>query len=308
MSTAITVNHLTKRYNQVTAVKDISFDVERGSLFAFLGPNGAGKSTTISCLTTLQSPDSGEVTILGHQINKEGLAIRRKLGVVFQESLLDPLLTVRENLVTRARCYGITEAERRIKVLAQLIELDGFLRQRYGTLSGGQRRRTDIARALLHQPEILFLDEPTTGLDPQSRQKVWEIIYTLQGELGLTVFLTTHYMEEAERAAMVYVIDHGKIIAHGTPSALRAHYSQSELRLVPCDGGGLEQKLKAARISYTTTLAGFIIKPRSSQEALELLQQHRASIQDFEFRHGTMDDVFLKLTGHAIRELGEDKA
>jgi multidrug/hemolysin transport system ATP-binding protein len=308
MPLAIKVEHLTKRYGSVTAVDDISFEVERGSVFAFLGPNGAGKSTTIGCLTAIHRKDAGSVTINGHELGRDDRDIRRTIGVVFQSSLLDALLTVRENLRIRAAFYGLEDADARIDLLAKLIELTSFLDRRYGTLSGGQRRRVDIARALLHQPDILFLDEPTTGLDPQSREKVWETVYALQDKIGLTVFLTTHYMEETERAAMIYVIDGGRIIAHDTPTGLRMHYSHDELRLVAKDKSVLRRKLEAAHITYRVRQDAIVIHPASSHEALLILERFKADLRDFEFRHGTMDDVFLALTGQAIRESTEEHA
>jgi multidrug/hemolysin transport system ATP-binding protein len=305
MPIAISVEHLTKRYGAFTAVDDISFEVQQGSLFAFLGPNGAGKSTTIGCLTAIHQKDEGKVVVNGHELGKNDGDIRRSIGVVFQGSILDPLLSVRENLGMRASLYHLPDSGKRIEGLAKLIGLSSFLDRRYGKLSGGQRRRVDIARALLHQPSILFLDEPTTGLDPQSREKIWETIDTLQAENGLTVFLTTHYMEETERAAMVYVIDGGKIIAHNTPTGLRSEYSHDELRLVAKNVSELSQKFKEAKLSYLVEHDVLVLQSASSQEALKTLEHFKADINDFEFRHGTMDDVFLNLTGQPIREASE---
>jgi len=308
MSLAIKVEHLTKRYGSITAVDDISFKVERGSVFAFLGPNGAGKSTTIGCLTAIHRKDSGTVLINGYELGQHDDDIRRSIGVVFQNSVLDGPLTVRENLRIRAAFYGLRDIDKRIRSLATLIGLTKFLDRRYGTLSGGQRRRVDIARALLHEPDILFLDEPTTGLDPQSREKVWETIYSLQAKIGLTVFLTTHYMEETENAAMVYVMDGGRIIAHDTPTGLRMHYSHDELRLVAKDLPVLRRKLDSSHIVYRIMRGTLVIQPGSSQEALQILERYKADLRDFEFRHGTMDDVFLALTGQVIREPAEERA
>ncbi|MGI8484799.1 MAG: ABC transporter ATP-binding protein [Thermomicrobiales bacterium] len=232
MATAIRVDHLVKRYGSVTAVNDISFEVATGSLFAFLGANGAGKSTTINCLNTRLRADGGELEVSGHRAGKDDDAIRRTIGVVFQNALLDPLLTVRENLLVRGQFYGITKGGKaRVNELASLVNLTSFLDRRYGKLSGGQKRRADIARALIHAPSLLFLDEPTAGLDPASRETVWTAIANLRQESGLTVFLTTHYMEETERADNVCVIDTGKIVAQGTPTELRAKYAHDELSL-----------------------------------------------------------------------------
>jgi len=212
MPPIIEVKNLTCRYGSLTAVDDVSFTVEKGSLFAFLGPNGAGKSTTISALIDHHGPAA--------------CTIRGRIGVVFQDSLLDAPLTVAANLRSRGKLYGLDD----IAPVVRLLRLDDILTRRYGTLSGGQRRRVDIARALLGSPDILFLDEPTTGLDPQSRNLVWDTIGELRRRLGLTVFLTSHYMEEAEQADQVAIIDHGKIIASGTPAQLRAAYSRDRVR------------------------------------------------------------------------------
>lgn len=283
----VEVRGLTKRYRDVTAVDDVSFDVAPGSVFAFLGTNGAGKSTTIGCLTTVTAPDAGTLSVAGRDVLRDGDGVRRAIGVVFQESLLDPVLTVRENLAVRARPYiaGTAAVRRRIAELAELIELGEFLDRRYGKLSGGQRRRADIARALLPDPEIVFLDEPTTGLDPASRQVVWRSIHELRERTGLTVFLTTHYMEETEEADRVCIIDHGRIIADGTPTQLRAEHSSSILTL--------------------TTAAGTQeIAVPDATAARRILSEHGDDVIDFEFRHGRMDDVFLALTGRVVN--GED--
>lgn len=279
------VRGLTKRYGDVTAVDDVSFEVPPGAVFAFLGTNGAGKSTTIGALTTVIEPDAGAISVAGHDVRTEGDAVRRSIGVVFQDSLLDAALTVRENLTVRARPYlGSTALIReRIESLTDLIDLGGFLDRRYGRLSGGQRRRADIARALLHDPEIVFLDEPTTGLDPASRQAVWHTVHELRERIGLTVFLTTHYLEETEEADRVCIIDRGRIIAEGTPDDLRARYSSSILTLVTADG---TERLSVA----------------DAAEARVILAARGDRILDFEFRHGRMDDVFLALTGRAAGE------
>jgi len=277
------VRGLTKRYGDVTAVDDVSFEVPAGSVFAFLGTNGAGKSTTIGALTTVISPDAGSLEVAGHDVRTEGDAVRRAIGVVFQDSLLDGGMTVRENLTVRARPYlGTTAAIReRIDRLEEIIDLREFIDRRYGRLSGGQRRRADIARALLHDPEIVFLDEPTTGLDPASRQMVWHTIDELRERVNLTVFLTTHYLEETEQADRVCIIDRGRVVADGTPSQLRSTYSSSVLSLVTA--AGTEQLTVA-----------------DASEARRILADRGDAVLDFEFRHGRMDDVFLALTGHGV--------
>ncbi len=286
-SNSVIVDQLSKQYRDVTAVDDISFEVPPSSVFAFLGTNGAGKSTTINCLTTVLEPTSGTLTVAGHDAATEGDGVRRAIGVVFQESLLDNVLTVRENLALRALPYLPTKSaiKDRIETLSDLIELGDFIDRRYGKLSGGQKRRADIARALVHDPEILFLDEPTTGLDPASRKVIWQTIHELRERTGLTVFLTTHYMEETEEADRVCIIDRGKLIADGTPSELRAKHSSSILTLTTASG--MEQR-----------------RVQGSAEARRILAELGDDVLDFEFRHGRMDDVFLALTGRR----GEEKS
>ncbi len=280
MSTGVTVNGLTKRFREVKAVDDISFEVPSGGVFAFLGTNGAGKSTTINCLTTVIPADRGTLTVAGHDVATQGDQVRQSIGVVFQESLLDGLLTVRENLFLRGLPYlgSKDNVTTRLEKLTEVIDLHDLLDRRYGKLSGGQRRRVDIARALLHDPKILFLDEPTAGLDPGNRQLVWQTVKSLRERTGLTVFLTTHYMEETEQAELVCIIDQGRVIAEGSPSELRAKHSSSILTLTT-EGG-----------TSDLTVA-------DAAEARRILLERGDAVLDFEFRHGRMDDVFLNLTG-----------
>jgi multidrug/hemolysin transport system ATP-binding protein len=291
----ITVNRLVKKYGSHTAVDGLSFEVAKGSTFAFLGTNGAGKTTTIGCLTTLKAPTSGEISVLGHEVGRGDKQIRRDIGVVFQESLLDAILTVRENLLIRASLYGMSKAAagRRIGELCEVLDVEEFSDRRYGRLSGGQQRRVDIVRALLHSPSILFLDEPTTGLDPDSREKVWQTVMELQRTFGLTIFLTTHYMAETERADQVRIIDRGKIVAAGTPSELRAAHTSDELRVSLTSAARFDEafdgRARARGIDRHLPVDG-------SREALEVLKHFESDISDFEFRHGTMDDVFLNIT------------
>ncbi len=296
----ISVRSLVKSYGDVRAVDDVSFDVTPGTTFAFLGTNGAGKSTTISCITTLKSVTSGEIHVAGMRVGKDDLQIRRAIGVVFQESLLDPALSVKENLALRASFYGIDSGttRERIEGLSTLLDLEEFLTRSYAKLSGGQKRRADIARALIHQPRILFLDEPTTGLDPDSRDRVWSTILDLQKRLRLTVFLTTHYMEEAERADRIAIIDHGRIVTSGTPTELRSIHAKDELRVTLRDPRRFDQRLgsRAVRAGDVRRVA-----VESSREAMALLREFDADITDFEFRHGTMDDVFLNITRNGGR-------
>ena len=298
---AITVSGLIKRYRGVTAVDDITFDVDDGQLFAFLGTNGAGKSTTIGCLTTTLAFDGGTVQVAGHDVVSEGEKVREQVGMVFQDSLLDPKLTVRENLALRATFAHMdrTKAGRRIAELAELIELDDLLNKRYGQLSGGQRRRVDIARALLHEPRILFLDEPTAGLDPSSRAVVWRTVQELRRSSGLTVFLTTHYMEETEQADRVCIVDQGRIIADGTPAELRAAHSRSVLTVTSDDPSSL-LTLAAEHGALPQQNDQVVQLPvRDAATAQAILAEHGQHVRDFEFRHGRMDDVFLALTGRS---------
>ncbi len=296
---AIIVQNLTKNYGDLIAVNDISFEVEKGTVFAFLGVNGAGKSTTIGCITTTNSITSGKIFINNLEVGKDNNKINKEIGVVFQTSLLDDLLTVRENIITRAAFYKLGQKLKpRLEELTKSLEMELFIDQRYGTLSGGQKRRVDIARALIHQPSILFLDEPTSGLDPSSRKNVWDAIYGLQKRTGLTVFLTTHYMEETEKANMVYLIEKGEIVANGTPQSLRAKYSRDQLKLVSSDNKSLLKRLNNKNLKYRIKDETVIVDIASSSDALSFLKANEKVISDFEFIHGKMDDVFLELTNN----------
>ncbi len=306
MSDIITVSSLKKSYGKVKAVKGIDFTVKKGSLFAFLGPNGAGKSSTIDILCTLNRFDEGDVKIAGYDLKREADDIRKTIGVVFQDSLMDKKLTVKENLMIRAGFYYNTKEKRKeaVKKAAKYSEVDDFIDRDYGTLSGGQRRRVDIARALLNTPQILFLDEPTTGLDPQTRKHVWETVERLQKENEMTIFLTTHYMEEAAKADYVVVMDGGKIVARGTPYELKEKYSFEHIKLKTkaeqdaevrryLDEKGLKWKEKTDFID---------VKIKSTLDAIGVLQPITAMIEGFEVLYGTMDDVFLNITGKELRE------
>lgn len=296
---SIEVVNLCKDYGGRRAVHDVSFSVPSSSVFAFLGENGAGKSTTIGCITTTLAPTSGVISVSGYDVEHHPHDVRASIGAVFQSSLLDPLLSVRENLAVRAGFYGLDtrEAGRRIGMLSDLVGLGSFLERRYGTLSGGQKRRADIARALVHEPRVLFLDEPTAGLDPQSRERIWATIHELRATAGTTVFLTTHYMEETENADRVCIIDRGRIIAGGTPAQLRSRYSSSILTVRSEDHAGVIAACRTRGIDVRAVGADLVIPMASSQTAKELLAV--LPIDDFEFRHGTMDDVFLTLVGGA---------
>jgi multidrug/hemolysin transport system ATP-binding protein len=307
---AIEVEGLTKRYREKVAVDDISFSVDDGGVFAFVGTNGAGKSTTIGCLTTVLPFDAGTVRVGGRDVRREGHTVRESIGVVFQDSILDPLLTSRENLRMRGRLARVAPAalDARIAELSDLIDLHEFLDRRYGLLSGGQRRRVDIARALLHQPTVLFLDEPTAGLDPASRSLVWRTLHELSTRDELTIFLTTHYLEETEEAARVCIIDDGRIIADDTPARLRAQYSRSILSVTTDHPDELVALARAQGADSAPERDGDIVTigVPGADVARRLLAAHGDLVRDFEFRHGRMDDVFLALTGRSVEN--EDAA
>ncbi len=296
MEPIIQIQHLRKSFGEVKAVQDISFSVNQGELFAFLGINGAGKSTTISILCSQLKKDSGEVLVGGRPIGSD--EIKRRLGVVFQNSVLDSALTVKENLASRAALYGITgnEFRQRIKELSALLQLEELLPRTVGKLSGGQRRRIDIARALLHKPDILVLDEPTTGLDPQTRKMLWNVVSKLQKEEHLTVFLTTHYMEEAAEADNIVIIDSGKIVAEGTPLELKNRYTGDFITLYHVS----EEQVKSLGCPYTPLADGFRLEVKSTAQATQLILSNTELFVDYEIVKGKMDDVFLAVTGKKL--------
>ena len=304
MEKIIEVENLTKSYGTVTAVKDISFYVEKGQLFSFLGPNGAGKSTTINILCTLLEFDSGICKIAGYGLGREDKEIRNIIGIVFQDHVLDDLLTVRENLTVRAGFYTKDKAamKRAVFEAAQATELADILDRPYGKLSGGQRRRADIARALLFKPQILFLDEPTTGLDPQTRKNIWQTVKRLQAQWGMTVFLTTHYMEEAADSDYVVVIDHGEIAAKGRPETLRAQYASDTLRLYPSDEAGLSGMLQALQVKFEVSAGHFVVKLPDTMSAMPILESCKPYLSGFQVLQGSMDDAFIGITGKEMRE------
>ena len=295
----IEVENLQKSFGQVRAVDGISFSVEKGSLFAFLGLNGAGKSTTISIMTSTLARDGGKVTIDGLDIDRDSAKIKSKIGIVFQDSVLDSVLSGRDNLKTRAGLYGIygKDYDERIKNLSDLLDLHDFIKRPVGKLSGGQRRRLDVARALINDPKILILDEPTTGLDPRSRKTVWEVIDRYRREKGLTVFLTTHYMEEAAEADYVVILDSGKIAAEGTPNDLKNRYTGDFIRLYNGDKTALSKK----GIAFSEENGYLQIEAENTREAKELILQNPELFDDFEIIKGKMDDVFLSATGKQLK-------
>lgn len=298
MKNIIAIEHLSKSFGEVKAVQDLSFRVKEGELFAFLGVNGAGKSTTISIICGQLQKDGGSVEIDGMDPDKNTDAVKRQLGVVFQRSLLDASLSVRDNLESRAALYGITgEAfKTRLAELAEMLQFGDLLKRTVGKLSGGQRRRIDIARALLHRPKILILDEPTTGLDPQTRKILWTVISNLRHSENMTVFLTTHYMEEAAEADFVVIIDSGRIVAEGTPLALKNAYTGDFITLYHVEEGAV----KALGLPYEPLRDAFRVAVPDTAAATELILQNPVLFRDYEITKGKMDDVFLAATGKAL--------
>lgn len=281
---AIKAENLTKYYDRSAAVDHISFEVEKGSMLGFLGVNGAGKTTAINMLSTLIAPDEGTAEICGMKLGKENEKIRRKIGIVYQQNYLDDILTVRENLMCRGIIHGADkkEAVKQCEKLTEILKLEDILNKRYKLLSGGQKRRSEIAAALMHTPEILFLDEPTTGLDPATRQDVWEIVKSLRENENMTVFLTTHYMEEAAAADNIIILDKGNIIASGTPFYLKETYAKDKLKLFYKNG-------EIKEVMLENTLA-----------ALEIAGREKEKLQGFEVIQGNMDDVFLNAVGKTL--------
>jgi multidrug/hemolysin transport system ATP-binding protein len=304
MQKIIEVSGLKKSYGSVQAVKGVDFYVEKGKMFALLGPNGAGKSTIIDMLCTFLKPDAGQVTLDSLTLGKDDAEIRKKIGAVFQDGLLDPLLTVEENLRARGGLYGLNGQKLKdaVQSAAEAVGVSGILKRPYGKLSGGQRRRCDITRALIHRPEILFLDEPTTGLDPQTRQSVWDTVRELQQSSGMTLFLTTHYMEEAAGADFVIIIDGGLIAAKGSPAQLEEEYTADKLALVCADIPKVKEQLDKLGKPYKQTAEWLTLDIPSSMDALPIIEQCREHLSGFEVTRGTMDDVFLAITGKGIRE------
>lgn len=300
MPPIIQISNLSKSFGKVKAVRDLSFSVDRGELFAFLGVNGAGKSTTINIICGQLSRDSGNITIDNHDLDKDLDAIKSELGVVFQTSVLDPALSVYDNLESRAVLYGIKGAEfkKRLAKLAKILDFKDLLSRPVGKLSGGQRRRIDIARAIIHQPKILILDEPTTGLDPQTRKTLWSVIANLREYDHMTVFLTTHYMEEAAEADHVIVIDSGKIVAEGTPLELKNQYTGDYISIY----GTTEQSIKKLELAYKKIPNGFRLSVPDTKAATDLIIKHPDLFVDYEVAKGKMDDVFLAITGKKLTE------
>lgn len=295
MKNIIEINNLSKSFGKVKAVDNLSFSVKGGELFAFLGVNGAGKSTTINIMCGQLSSDSGKVFIDGYDLDKDVQNIKNELGIVFQNSVLDSALSVYDNLQSRAALYGITgeNFNSRVTELADLLDFKDLLKRTVGKLSGGQRRRIDVARALIHKPKILILDEPTTGLDPQTRKTLWNVIYNLRKKNGMTVFLTTHYMEEAAEADYVIILDNGKISAKGTPLQLKNTYTGDYITLY----GVEENTVQQLGVKYDRIKDAYRLFVRNTKFATELIVKYPDIFCDYEITKGKMDDVFLAVTG-----------
>lgn len=304
MNNVIKVRNLTKNFGNMKAVDDISFEVERGELFGFLGVNGAGKSTTINILCTLANKTFGAVEVCGLELGKKDKEIRNKIGVVFQDNSLDELLTVKENLISRAYLYETNskKIKQNLDRVCEILKIGDLLGRQFRELSGGQKRSCDIARALMNTPEILFLDEPTTGLDPKTRQNLWNNIDYLRKETQMTVFLTTHYMEEAARAKHIAIMDAGKIAVHGTPFKIKEEYSTDKLKVEPSNIDELKGILGEHHLNYKEDTNRLSIDIPNSLYSIELLEKIKKYIKSFEVVQGTMEDAFLNITGKSLKE------
>lgn len=307
---ALKIEHLNKSYDSVKAVNDISLEVAKGSLFAFLGINGAGKSTTINIICSILNKDSGKIYVNGYDLDIDAAKIKSEIGIVFQTSVLDKDLTVRQNLEIRTSFYSLSREEKKENIadIIRLLELEPILNKPVRNLSGGQTRRVDIARAMVHRPKLLILDEPTTGLDPKTRLVVWSLVDKIRTDTGMTVFLTTHYLEEAEQATDVVIMNKGKIIAHGTPVELKNLYSKDYIINYCARNEALERALaeKGVEFSYDEDRVAYKIFIDDTSHAKGLISEFDGYLQDFEILKGTMDDVFLNVTGKNIKLSGGD--
>lgn len=304
MNPIISVKNFVKSYGNFKAVDDISFEVEAGSVFAFLGPNGAGKSTTINTLCTIFEKTSGTLLIDGKDVTENKSDVRAAIGVVFQDSTLDAKMTIEENLKMHCVFYHIPkdEVEERIQFVLQLVDLMAERKKLVGALSGGMKRRVEIARGLIHYPKVLFLDEPTTGLDPQTRSHIWQYILKLQKERNITIFLTTHYMEEAEICDKIAIIDGGKIVAHDTPYALKKQYTKDKAFITTQKEEELEQLLNEYNLEYAKKEGYYRVDAENIEKLLQVISLQKDVITDIEIKKGTFNDVFLEITGKKIRE------
>jgi len=304
MNSIIEVKNFTKKYGDFTAVDDISFSVEEGTIFAFLGPNGAGKSTTINTLCTIFEKTSGTLLIDGKDVTTQKSEVRSSIGVVFQDSTLDAKMTVEENLKMHCVFYHIpkNEVEERIQFVLTLVDLLGERKKMVSALSGGMKRRVEIARGLIHYPKVLFLDEPTTGLDPQTRTHIWAYIQKLQKERNITIFLTTHYMEEAEICNKIAIMDGGKIVAHNTPYALKKEYTKDKAYISTKNETELESLLAQYELSYERKDDYYKVDAENIEALMQVISLHKEEITSIEIKKGTFNDVFLEITGRKIRE------
>jgi ABC-2 type transport system ATP-binding protein len=307
----ISVDALARRFGGLDAVKAVSFEVEEGEVFGFLGPNGAGKTTTINMLCTLLRPTSGRARVNGFDVVREARDVRRSIGLIFQQPTLDEMLSAEQNLRFHARAYGVSAeaASARIKQLLGMVELWDRRRDVVRTFSGGMRRRLEIARGILHRPRVLFLDEPTLGLDPQTRRRVWEYLAELRASENLTIFLTTHYMDEAERCDRIAVIDHGEIVALDTPDGLKSAVGGDLITIATVDAraavGEIHDRFS---LEAKATDAGVSFHVPSGEAFLpEFIRTFNQPLQAVGLRRPTLDDVFLDLTGHEIREASESR-
>lgn len=301
---SIEVKNFTKKFGDFVAVDNISFEVEEGSIFGFLGPNGAGKSTTINTLCTIQEKTSGDMKINGLDVSTQMAQVRNNIGIVFQEPTLDEKLTIEENLKLHCDFYNVPkkEVKSRIDFVLDLVDLEQRRNSPVKNLSGGMKRRAEIARGLVHFPKVLFLDEPTTGLDPQTRSNVWEYIYKLQKEKKITIFLTTHYMEEAEICNKIAIIDKGKIIAFDTPFNLKKQYTSTVMRLESDQPEMIVGFLDQHHMKYKKDNDFVMVNINDYDDFLKILSANKQYIKDLEVKKGSLNDVFLNITGKEIRE------
>jgi ABC-2 type transport system ATP-binding protein len=303
ITNSIEVKNFTKKFGSFTAVDNISFNVEQGTIFAFLGPNGAGKSTTINTLCTIHDKTSGELRINGNDVSNQKDKVRNDIGIVFQESTLDGKLTIEENLKLHCDFYNVPQSEvkERIDFVLELVDITSWKKAPVDSLSGGMKRRVEIARGLVHFPKVLFLDEPTTGLDPQTRANVWDYIHKLQKQKNITIFLTTHYMEEAEICNKVAIIDHGKIVAHDTPNNLKKKFTSTTLKIKTSNQESLLQYLNESYFKYKQDDGLVTVFATDVEKVLDIISIFKESIEDIEISKGTLNDVFIAITGKEIR-------
>lgn len=302
MNNIIEVKNLSKTFGKFKAVDNINFNVIEGELFGFLGVNGAGKSTTINMLSTLLKNSSGEAEICGLKLGKDNEEIRKRIGIVFQNNSLDDLLTVKENLIFRGYLYDDdkNKIQKNLDMVCEILKIGDYLNKQFRYLSGGQKRSCDIARAIMNKPQILFLDEPTTGLDPKTRKNLWECIEYLRKENNMTVFLTTHYMEEAAKAKNIAIIDKGRIVALGSPFKLKEEFACDQLKLEPKDAGEVKKILDINRLEYVEEGNRINVTIPHTLYSIEILKNIEKYIKSFEVVQGTLEDVFLNITGRTL--------